>query len=266
MLRMAASVIRYRELARNFTIRNLKLKYKGSLLGFLWSFITPLLMMVVYTLVFRWIIRIEVEYPFALFLLTGLLPWIFFANSLTMAANSIIESANLIKKVYFPREIIPLSAVLSMLINFLFALVILVFFMIYYKLPPHPPLVMLPVVIVIHLGFTLGLSLIFSALSVFFRDMLHIIEILLLVWFYAVPVIYPISYVESNLPSLGSWVLTWYKLNPMVSITELYRCALLYNQWPPVAMIGQAVLWAIVALVSGSVIFSKLEPSFAKEL
>ena len=106
-----ATVIGYRELARNFVVRNLKLKYKGSLLGFLWSFLTPLLMMVVYTLVFRWIIRIEVEWPFAVFLLTGLLPWIFFATSLTLAANSLIESANLIKKVYFPREIIPLAAV-----------------------------------------------------------------------------------------------------------------------------------------------------------
>ncbi|MBN2054834.1 ABC transporter permease [bacterium] len=266
MFKRLATAYHYRELARNFTVRNLKIKYKGSLLGFLWSFITPLLMMLVYTLVFRWIIRIEVEWPFAVFLLTGLLPWIFFANSLNLSANSIIENANLIKKVYFPRELIPFTSVLSMLINFLLAMIILVFFMIYYQIPPHPPLVTLPLVMFIHLVFTLGLSLICAAVAVFFRDLLHILEIILLVWFYAVPIIYPMSYVEQHLPAAGRLALPLYKLNPMVEITELYRCALLYNRWPtPVALLV-AGAWAVASFVIGYWIFTRTEPAFVKEI
>ncbi|MBN1297724.1 ABC transporter permease, partial [bacterium] len=179
------------ELLGSFTTRNLKLKYQASFLGFLWSLITPLMQMMIYTVVFSVIIRVRVDWPFAVFLLTAQLPWIFFSNCLMMGAGSVIEHGNLIKKVKFPRALIPISTVLSNLINFGITLIVLVGFLVGYDIPLTAHLLLLiPATLILSL-FTLGLTFITAALAVFFRDLFHILEVVLLLWFWAVPVVYP---------------------------------------------------------------------------
>ncbi len=263
MIRRFLLLWRYRELIAGFVIRNLKLKYKSSFLGFLWSLLTPLMMMVVYTFVFSFIIRIKVDYPFALFLLCGLLPWLFFANSVSMSANGIIENANLLKKVYFPREIIPISTTISNLINLLLSLIVLGLLFLFYRQPVSRVFYILPLVILFHLLFSWGVAFIVSALTVFFKDIIHILEIILTMWFYAVPIIYPLSYVERF---LSEYYLTFYRLNPLVDITELYRHALLYGIFPPWKSFVFAGGISFLVFVLGYMIFCRLEPKFIKEI
>ncbi|HPQ41924.1 MAG TPA: ABC transporter permease, partial [bacterium] len=161
------------ELLGNFTSRNLKLKYQASFLGFLWSLITPLMQMMIYTVVFSVIIRVKVDWPFAVFLLTAQLPWIFFSNCLMMGAGSVIEHGNLIKKVNFSRTLIPISTVLSNLINFGITLIVLAGFLIAYDIPiTSHVLLLIPAIIILSI-FTLGLTFITAALAVFFRDIFH---------------------------------------------------------------------------------------------
>lgn len=253
------------ELLGNFVARNLKMKYKGSILGFFWSLITPLLQMLIYTVVFSVIIRVKVEWPFAVFLLTAQLPWIFFSSSLQMGATSIIEHGNLVKKVYFPRELLPLSTIISNLISFAITLVILLGFLIAYRIPFTSHIILLPLAILLLLAFTLGLTLITSCLAVFFRDIFHILEVIILLWFWTVPVVYPLDLLK-DIPIQYEWFRTFYFLNPMVDILELFRHALLYNTWPDAFSVWYASIWSVVALLGGYLIFKRSEPLFAREI
>jgi len=254
----------YRHLILTFTTRNLKLKYKSSIFGFLWSLITPLLMMMVYTVVFSYIIRIQVDFPYVVFVLCGLLPWTFFASSLSLASNAILENANLIKKVFFPRVTIPIASVLSNLVNLGVSLILLFGFMGYYDILPNIHITLFPLVILVHLIFTIGLALFFSSLTVFFRDLQHILEIILTIWFYSTPVIYPVSLLSGKLRAV-------LLLNPMTAIVELYRSVLLYQTLPPdnpswSSLWLTAWIWTIVFLVIGSYVFRRLEHRFVREL
>jgi len=296
--------INYLELLANFTARNLKLKYQGSFLGFLWSLITPLLQMFIYTIVFSYIIRVKVAWPFAVFLLTAQLPWIFFAGSLQMGAGSVIEHGNLIKKVRFPRALLPLSIVLANLIGFGLTLLVLLVFLIGYDIPFTIHILTLFPAILIVFFFTLGLTFITSSLAVFFRDIFHILEVVLLLWFWAVPIVYPISLLEeiksspssepmvisetsktNDTPGLQDqqnsrrfksklkeqesssvFLLRTYKLNPMVSMLELFRYAFLYQAWPPLKYLIYASVWSIISLLTGYWFFRKTAPLFAREI
>lgn len=250
----------HRDLIRNFAARNLKLRYKGSLLGFVWSFLTPLLQMLVYVVVFSVILRVETDYPFPIFLLSGLLPWIFFQTSLMLASGAVIENANLIKKTYFPREVIPFSSVAANLVNFAISLTLLFIFLAYYRIPLRPGLLLLPAVIAIHLLLTLGLALAVSCLTVFFRDIQHMLEVALLLWMFASPIVYPIK------GYVGPELLPYYRLNPMVEIVELYRSALLYGRFPAPGEFLYPLAFGLAAFVAGYLVFARLEPRFAKEL
>lgn len=255
----------YLELLGNLTARNLKLKYKGTFLGFLWSLLTPLLQMLIYTVVFSVIIRVKVDWPFAVFLLTTQLPWIFFSSSLQMGAGSVIEHSNLVKKIFFPRELLPLATALSNFVTFLISLVILGVFLLGYRIPVTRFIIILPLAILILFMFTLGLTLIMSCLAVFFRDIFHILEIILLFWFWSVPIVYPMTLLN-DLPDKFSWFIRIYKLNPMVEILELFRYAFLYQSWPPVKHVLYALAWSIIVLIGGYISFKKYEPLFAREI
>ncbi|MCD4654138.1 ABC transporter permease [bacterium] len=253
------------ELLGNFTTRNLKLKYQSSVLGFLWSLITPLMQMMIYTVVFSVIIRVKVEWPFAIFLLTAQLPWLFFSNCLMMGAGSVIEHGNLIKKVSFPRALLPIATVLSNLINFGITLIVLAGFLLCYKIPITPHILLLIPATIILTIFTLGLTFLTAALAVFFRDIFHILEVLLLLWFWAVPVVYPISLLE-NLPEKWSWISVAYRWNPMVEILELFRYTFLYQQWPSWKMLVFSFVSSVICAVGGYYVFRKASPNFAREI
>jgi len=258
MVSRLKDIYRFKNLVYNLVSRDLKVKYKGSMLGFLWSLLNPLVMLIVYTLAFKYIIKIRVE-NFPLFFLCGFLPWIFLSLSLSMAVSSIRDNANLVKKVYFPREILPLSIVLSNLFQFLLTFIILIPALILFKVKLGFALIFLPLIIVFQLAFTLGLSYLLSALYVFFSDVKHLLEIFLQIWFWLTPIIYPLDFVPERFRSL-------YSLNPMVLFVGSYRDSLLYNRSLSLSRLTFLVFIGAIFLFFGQTVFQAYNRRFAEEV
>jgi len=248
----------FKNLVYNLVSRDLKVKYKGSILGFFWSLLNPLVMLIVYTVAFKYIIKIRVE-NFPLFFLCAFLPWTFLNLSLSMSVSSIKDNANLVKKVYFPREILPLSVVLSNLVQFLLTFIILIPALLLFKIKLGFPLFFLPIIILIQLAFILGLSYILASLNVFFSDIRHLLEIFLQIWFWLTPIIYPVDFVPDRFQTL-------YRLNPMVLFVESYRNSLLYNAGLSGMNLATLFCVALVFLVLGHVIFNSYNKKFAEEI
>ncbi|MHB9032271.1 MAG: ABC transporter permease, partial [Anaerolineae bacterium] len=219
----------YRELLYNLVVRDLKVRYKNSVLGFLWSLLNPLLLMLVFTTVFTVMLPNLSVPKFPVFVLCALLPWNFFNTSVIGSINSIAGNGHLIKKVFFPREILPLSVVLSNFCNFVLALPVLILFLILFKVPITIWLIWLPIIMAIQIIFTTGISLIVSTINVFYRDTGIIMEVIMQAWFFLTPVVYPLEVLPEWRTVLGLAVpvrrLT-YILNPMASIIASYRSVL----------------------------------------
>lgn len=248
----------FKNLVYNMVSRDLKVKYKGSVLGFLWSLLNPLIMLIVYTIAFKYIIRIRVE-NFPLFFLCAFLPWTFLSLSLSMAVSSIKDNANLVKKVYFPREILPVSVVLSNLVQFLLTLIILIPALLLFKVKLGLPLLFLPLLMVFQIAFTSGLAFFVSSLNVFYSDVRHFLEIFLNIWFWLTPIIYPMTLVPERFQTL-------YRLNPMVLFVESYRNALLYNKLISFSEIMILFLVGLAFLILGHLVFNSYNPKFAEEI
>jgi lipopolysaccharide transport system permease protein len=261
----------YRPLIQSLVARELKARYRGSVLGFFWSFFNPLLLLLVYTFVFTvvlpggWDERLG---PRALFLFCGLLPWTWFSSSLIESSNILISGGNLIKKVMFPAEVLPIVSVLSNLVHFLFGLIILVVFLIYYKAPLQlSELLWFPVVVLVQLLLSLGLALILSAMTVHFRDIKDILANVLTLWFFATPIIYPIS--QLNDPSSGTpgWAKTLINLNPFTHLAVSYQEILFYEgpfgHWKWLITLGVA---SLMLFLFGYFLFDRLRDSFAEEV
>lgn len=216
----------YRELIYNLTVRELKARYKNSVLGFFWGLLNPLLMMVVFTIVFTVMVpNTEVD-NFPIFVLCGLLPWNFFTSGVMTGTTSVVGNGGLLKKVYFPREALPISSVLAALVNFLLALLVLLVALIVLGSNISPWVWMLPLVIVVQTIFILGIVLMLSTLNVFYRDTLMIIDVILLAGFFLTPVFYPMEIVPNSYMLLG-FDLDVHRilriLNPMASLITAYR-------------------------------------------
>ena len=248
--------IHYFELIYNLAKKDLKVRYKSATLGFLWTILNPLLMMVALTVVFSMFLRIKTEFPYSIFVLTGLIPWTFFNLSLSSCTNSITDNCNQIKKVYFPREIIPLSIVLANLVNYLLSLLILLFLLLFFRIKLTYLVLLVPIIIGVQLLFTIGISLITSSLNVYYRDIRYIVEATLLIWFYATPVFYPISMVPERFRP-------YYFFNPMAGIIYSYREALLKGVFPDVYLFLEAFLASLIFFFLGYMIFKRIEPVFA---
>jgi len=253
------SLFKYRELLKNLVLKELRLRHKRSFLGFFWSVLNPLLMMAVFSIVFKGRFNIE-KYP--AFLLTGLLPWNFFAVALANSVHSLITNGGLIKQVYFPRAIIPISAILAYLINFLFALIPLAILLIIFKVKISTGILFLPLVILGQLFFIIGLGLFLSALNVFYRDVAEILEVVTLAWFFLTPVFYTVNMV-SGVSSI------FYRFNPMFYFIELYH-QILYNGAAlssfNFSFLLSAYAWALASFIIGWTTFHRLEPAWIKEL
>lgn len=256
MVNQLKEIYKFKNLIYNLVARDLKVKYKGSILGFFWSLLNPLIMLIVYTVAFKYIIKIRVE-NFPLFFLCGFLPWTFLSLSLSMAVSSIKDNANLVKKVYFPREILPLSIVLSNLVQFLLTFIILIPALILFKIKLGFPLLFLPLIILFQLAFTLGLAFILSSLNAFFSDVRHLLEIFLQIWFWLTPIIYPVDFVPERFQSL-------YRLNPAVLFVESYRNSLLYNKWLSSVELISLFLVGVVFLAFGHLVFNHYNRRFAE--
>lgn len=255
IINYAKDIYSRRELLYNLIVKDLKSRYKTTTLGFLWAILNPLLMMTVLSIVFSLFIKLQIE-KFPVFLLTGLLPWYFLSLSLSVSTISIVDNANLIKKVSFTRVIIPLSVVISNLINFLLSLIVLFIFMLIFKINFSFLNLFLPFVILIQFTFVAGISFISAVLHTFYRDVKYIVEALLLCGFYATPIFYSLSMVPQRLQKI-------YMLNPMVGIVTAYRDLLLYNNIPHPEDIAYIVLFSLTVFVIGLIIFRKYEKVFA---
>jgi len=253
---------RYRGLIQSLVSRELKARYRGSVLGFFWSFANPLLLLLVYTFVFSYVMRPpEGIHDYALFLFCGLLPWTWFQTSLVESSGILISGGNLIKKVMFPAEILPIVTVLSNLVHFLFGLIILVVFLIYFQAPLQPlELLWFPVVVAVQLVLTLGFALILSALTVHFRDIKDILGNVMTLWFFATPIIY--SW-KNPPPQIRRFL----NANPVTHLAVSYQEILYFDgpfgHWKWLLALGMG---SIVLFLFGYFLFDRLRDSFAEEV
>ena len=263
MFHNLARLTRYRGLIQSLVARELKARYRGSVLGFFWSFINPLLLLLVYTFVFKYVMigahPPETE-PYALFLFCGLLPWTWFSSSLNESAGVLISGGNLIKKVLFPAEILPIVAVLANMVHFFLGLTILIAFLIYYRHWPDPAgLLWFPVVVLVQLIFTTAMSFFLAALTVHYRDIRDLLANLLMFWFFATPIIYP--WQDENV-KIYRWV---FQLNPFTHLAVSYQ-EILFFRGP----VGQARWLLALGGVSIGLLFAsywffdRLRDSFAE--
>ena len=242
----------YRELLKTSIKKDIGGKYKNSFLGVIWSFINPLLQICVYAIVFPLIMRNNIE-NYTVFMVCGLIPWTYFASVINRSANVMIENGNIIKKVYFPREILPISLVTSETITFLISTVIIIGFVLITGVGISTLLLLAQYIILI------GISLIVSCVTVYFRDLQHFIGVFLQLLFYGTPIVYSID----TIPERFRWILN---INPMTHIIEGYRDIFYYQQMPNMKSIFVIIAIGILVVLIGYAIFNKLQKRFAEEL
>lgn len=249
----------YRDMIMGLVKKDLRGRYKGSVLGFLWTFINPLLQLLVYTLVFSVIMKNGIE-KYYIFLFVALVPWMFFSSSVTGGSTSVLESGNMVKKIYFPREVLPISYVTSSFVNMIlcflvvFAVLIVTRFGINLK-----AILFLPIVMIVEYILALGFALVSSALTVYFRDLAYILGIVTMAWQYLTPVLYSMEMVPEELRVICN-------LNPMTPIIVAYRDILYYKQVPQLSTLLFAVVIGCVSVIVGYIVFRKLQKGFAEEL
>lgn len=275
MIRKLRELFRYRELVENLIVRDLKVRYKHSVLGFVWSLLNPLLLMVVFTVVFTVMLPNYTIPKFPVFVLCALLPWTFFNTAVMGALNSIVHNGHLIKKVYFPREILPLSTVLANFVNFLLSLPVLFLLILIFRLPLTIWLIYLPIIMLVQVAFTLGVAFVLATLNVFYRDTGVIMEVVMQAWFFLTPIFYPVDL-------LPEWKVLWgislpvrrltYILNPMASIIASYRSVLygFTNGSPPAApafdFFSRTIVTSLICLVIGYAVFTRYSHRFGEEV
>ncbi|HEY0008053.1 MAG TPA: ABC transporter permease [Tepidisphaeraceae bacterium] len=251
---------RYRELLGVLAMRDLKVRYKQTALGAAWAIIQPVLTMIVFTIFFGKLGgmagKVEGGVPYYIYVFCALLPWQLFAGALTNAGNSLIGSQNLITKVYFPRLVIPISAILSGLVDFAIAFIVLIILMIWAGIVPGIAILTLPLFVLMAFTAALAVGLWLSALNVEYRDVRYVIPFLTQFWMFLSPIAYPSSIV----PEQWRWL---YGLNPMAGVVEGFRWALLGNVNPPGAMIWVSAVMTILLLIGGAYYFRRMEENFA---
>ena len=270
MLRNLARLGRYRGLIQSLVARELKARYRGSILWFFWSFFNPLLLLLVYSIVFKYVMQAahdpKVE-PYALFMFCGILPWTWFASSLTESSGVLISGGNLIKKVLFPAEILPIVTVLSNMVHFFFGLVILAGFLIWYQRPLNlSELAVFPLAVAIQLILTTALALLLSSLTVHFRDIRDILSNLLTFWFFATPIIYP-YFMFTDADGKIAWQGQLLKLNPFTHLAITYQEILFFNG--PVGHLKLLLLLGAISVVFFFLcywVFDRLRDTFAEEV
>lgn len=246
----------YKYLLYQLTLREIKGRYKQSIIGYFWVILSPLLQLLVYSFVFSVIFRFPLNnIPYPIFLLAGLLPWIYFQTSISAATLSLIDNANLIKKVNFPRETLPYSIIISKAIDFFFASLLFLIFMLLWHITLQTSMLFLLPLFIIQVILMTGLSLLVSTFNLFYRDIQYLVSLLLMLWMYLTPIVYPLSLVPDQYVRL-------YKLNPMVGIVEGYRSAIfgLEFDWGAICL---SVVFSILLFFIGYWVFKRSEKVFA---
>jgi len=253
------SLVRYRTLLGKLVLKDLKLKYRGSVLGFLWSLVNPLVMIAVYSLAFRYILRTQTE-GFVFLVLLGILAWTFFANAAMMSTGAIADSGPLLKSVFFPRAILPIATVLFNFAQYLLmAVVFLPVMMIAFGVRPAPPLLAYPVFLALQVLFTIGVALILATGTTFFRDVRHLLEVALAVLFWTTPIVYELQQVPERFRLL---VLA----SPLSPFVVSYKDVFFYRRWPEPAVWTFAIAYAIIAFAVGAALLLAYEDRFAERV
>ena len=247
----------YRELMYFMSWRDIKVRYKQTALGAAWAVIQPFMTMVIFSIFFGILAKMPSDgIPYPLFAYAALVPWTFFANSLTQASNSLLQNSNMLKKIYFPRLVMPISSVISGTVDFVFAFIVLIAMMLFYGILPTVNIVWLPFLMLLALGTALGVGLWLSAINVQYRDVRYVIPFLIQIWLFATPIAYPSSLLTEPWRTL-------YGLNPMVGVVEGFRWALLGTETAPGAAVVVSSFMAGILLVSGTFYFRRMEKTFA---
>jgi lipopolysaccharide transport system permease protein len=247
----------YRELLWMWTLREVKVRYKQSLLGAAWAVLQPLVLMIMFTVVFSYFARVPTDgMPYPIFSYTAVLPWTFFATSITFAVPSLVTNMNLVTKIYFPREILPVAAVAAAFVDFLVASIVFLGLMLLYGVPLRATLLWAPVILAIQIALTLGVVLAAATLNVWYRDIRFVVPLGVQLWMYASPVIYPVTLVPERWRTL-------YMLNPMAGIINSYRRVILQGQPPEMQVLGLSAGVALLAMLLGYLYFKRSEGRFA---
>ena len=251
-------IYNYRELLKTNVKKEIRGRYKNSILGVLWSFLNPLLQLAVYAIIFGALLA-GGDPTYHIYICVALIPWTFFTTSITQSSFTVIGNADIIKKVYFPREILPISVVTSGAVNFLISVTIIVFFVLLSGIGLSWHLIFFPIVLLIQYILLLGIGFIVSAITVYFRDLEHIIGIILLAAFYGTPIVYKLEQLPANLQVIM-------QLNPMTHIIDAYRAIFYYQQVPNLGVLGILFAISMALLVAGYFVFKKLQKGFAEQL
>jgi lipopolysaccharide transport system permease protein len=247
----------YRELLLMMTRRDLVLRYRHTVMGFGWAVFMPVINTVVFTLIFRRVAKIETDVPYPIFAYSGLLPWNLFATSLKTAINSLVANKTLLTKVYFPREVFPFSTMLVCVVDFVVGSSVLAVLMLYYWIPVSTTALFLPVLIAVQLMFTTGLSMLLAPANLYYRDVKYILDVLVTVWMFATPVVYPTRQVTGL---LGVAL----QMNPLAPIIDGYRAVLLRGELPDAVAFAAAAGVSCVLFAVGWVVFHRTEYTFAE--
>ena len=247
----------YRYLLWMWIVRDIKIRYKQSLLGAAWAVLQPLSLMIIFTLVFSFFVKIPTDgIPYPLFAYVGILPWTLFSTSISFGVPNLVTNMNIITKIYFPREILAITPICSGVLDFFLGFIFFMFVMLLYQAPLHWTIIWIPLLMVVQLLFALGITLFASAVNVFFRDIRYVVPLVIQLWFYATPVIYPAS-------SVPAWLQPYYALNPMVGIIDGYRRVILLGQPPSLNYLAVSVVMTVLILVLAYRYFKTVEWKFA---
>lgn len=258
-MKLLKEIYDYREMIYSLIKRDLRGRYKGSVLGFLWTFLNPLFQLVVYTLVFAVIMRAPYE-KYYLFLFVGLIPWLFFSSSVVGGAGCIWAQKEMVNKIYFPREVLPIAHVTCQLVNMLLSFVVIFAVLIFTGHGLNPiALLYLPIIIAVEYLFALGITMLVSAVTVFLRDVEYVLGILIMAWQFLSPVMYGVDMVPEE-------ILPVFDVNPMTPILVAYRDIFYYKQPPQVSTLLQAIILGVILLIVGVVVFEKLKKHFSEEM
>lgn len=251
-------IYNYRELLKSNVKKEIRGRYKNSILGIMWSFLNPLLQLLVYAVIFGALLGGN-DSTYHIYICVALIPWTYFTTTITQAAFTIIGNGDIIKKVYFPREILPISVVTSGAVNFVISTIIILAFVIFSGIGISKYILLYPFILIVQYILLLGISFIVSAITVYFRDLEHIIGIILMAAFYGTPIVYKLEQLPANLQILM-------KLNPMTHLINAYRAIFYYHQLPNMKMLGILLIASIGLTVVGYYVFKKLQKGFAEQL
>lgn len=243
---------------RNIVMRDLKARYKGSVLGFLWTFFNPLLMLVIYSVVFSLILKVDIE-NYSMFIFVALLPWTYFSNSVIQGSVCLVQNAGLIKKIYFPREVFPVAVVLTNLVNYLLSLLVLIPALLFFGISISIPLAAFPIILIVQTLLTIAIVLIVSVATVYFRDLEHLLGVLILALFYLTPILFPLNIIPDEFQGLFLW-------NPFAILVTAYRDIFFYGEWPDFMSLFIITVISILFLAIASRVFSYLQRTVAEEI